>query len=131
MGTGRSGAGRARAHAKKKQYKRGHATKNRSRDIDQIQDDLRVEKLTGKNMNFEEDEDLPGLGQFYCTPCGRHFIDEKTRDVHLKTKVHKRRMKDVAQKQYTQNEAMQGAGKGVEAYKPAHAKPSDNDMDDL
>ncbi|KAE9042917.1 hypothetical protein PR003_g3663 [Phytophthora rubi] len=131
MGTGRSGAGRARAHAKKKQYKRGHATKNRSRDIDQIQDDLRVEKLTGKNMNFEEDEDLPGLGQFYCTPCGRHFIDEKTRDVHLKTKVHKRRMKDVAQKQYTQNEAMQGAGKGVETYKPAHPKPSDNDMDDL
>lgn len=45
MGTGRSGSGRARAHAKKKQYKRGHATKNRARDIDQIQDDLRVEKL--------------------------------------------------------------------------------------
>jgi hypothetical protein len=32
------------------------------------------------------------LGQYYCTPCGRHFIDEKTRDVHLKTKVHKRRL---------------------------------------
>ncbi|KAH7474210.1 Zinc finger protein 593-like protein [Phytophthora ramorum] len=130
MGTGRSGAGRARAHAKKKQYKRGHATKNRSRDIDQIQDDLSVEKMTGKNMAFEEDEDLPGLGQFYCTPCGRHFIDAKTRDVHLKTKVHKRRLKDVAQKQYTQNEAMQGAGKAVEAYTPAHPKPSVN-MDDL
>ncbi|OWZ18005.1 hypothetical protein PHMEG_0007977 [Phytophthora megakarya] len=120
----------ARAHAKKKQYKRGHATKNRARDIDQIQDDLRVEKVTGKNMAFEEDEDLPGLGQFYCTPCGRHFIDAKTRDVHLKTKVHKRRLKDVAQKQYTQNEAMQGAGKGVETYKAAHPKETD-DMDDL
>ncbi|KAL3656583.1 hypothetical protein V7S43_018581 [Phytophthora oleae] len=130
MGTGRSGSGRARAHAKKKQYKRGHATKNRSRDIDQIQDDLRVEKTTGKVMAFEEDEDLPGLGQFYCTPCGRHFIDAKSRDVHLKTKVHKRRLKDVAQKQYTQNEAMQGAGKGVETYTPAHPKETD-DMDDL
>uniref|UniRef100_M4BY68 C2H2-type domain-containing protein n=1 Tax=Hyaloperonospora arabidopsidis (strain Emoy2) TaxID=559515 RepID=M4BY68_HYAAE len=93
MGTGRSGAGRARAHVKKKQYKRGHATKNRARDIDQIQDDLCVEKVTGKQMGFEVDEDLPGLGQFYCTPCGRHFIDGKTRDVHLKTKVHKRRAK--------------------------------------
>jgi hypothetical protein len=31
------------------------------------------------------------LGQFYCTPCGRHFIDATTRDVHMKTKVHKRR----------------------------------------
>ena len=60
MGTGRSGAGRARAHAKKKQYKRGHATKNRARDIDQIQDDLCVEKVSGKQMAFEVDEDLPG-----------------------------------------------------------------------
>lgn len=41
------------------------------------------------------------------------------------------RMKDVAQKQYTQNEAMQGAGKGVETYKPAHPKPSGDDMEDL
>ncbi|CEG38621.1 zinc finger protein [Plasmopara halstedii] len=130
MGTGRPGAGRARAHAKKKQYKRGHATKNRARDIDQIQDDLRVEKMTGKTTNFEEDEDLPGLGQFYCTPCGRHFIDSKTRDVHLKTKVHKRRLKDVAQKQYTQNEANQAAGKGIETYKLAHQKQTDM-MDDL
>lgn len=70
------------------------------------------------------------LGQFYCTPCGRHFIDAKTRDVHLKTKVHKRRMKDVAQKQYTQKEADAGAGKTVEKYTPAHPQESD-DMDDL
>lgn len=34
---------------------------------------------------------IHSLGQFYCTPCGRHFMDVKTRDVHLKTKVHKRR----------------------------------------
>lgn len=130
MGTGRSGSGRARAHAKKKQYKRGHATKNRARDIDQIQDDLFVEKMAGKAMTFEEDEDLPGLGQYYCTPCGRHFIDAKTRNVHLKTKVHKRRVKDVAQKQYTQNEAMQGASKGIEMYKAAHFSQNEN-MDDL
>ncbi|CAI5743352.1 unnamed protein product [Peronospora destructor] len=116
MGTGRSGAGRARAHAKKKQYKRGHATKHRARDVDQIQDDLRLEKVTGKNMTFEMDEDLPGLGQ-HATCI-------------FKIKVHKRRLKDVAQKQYTQNEAMQGAGKGIETYKPAHPKESD-DMDDV
>ncbi|RLN92163.1 hypothetical protein BBJ28_00016504 [Nothophytophthora sp. Chile5] len=129
MGTGRT-KGKPRAHASKKQYKRGHATKNRSRDVDQIQDDLRVEKLKGKPLAFEEDEDLPGLGQFYCTPCGRHFIDAITRDVHIKTKVHKRRLKDVAQKQYTQKEAMLGAGKTVETYTPAHPKPAD-DMEDL
>lgn len=31
------------------------------------------------------------LGQYYCTPCARHFIDATTRDLHVRTKVHKRR----------------------------------------
>ncbi|GAB9466452.1 Elmo domain-containing protein b [Globisporangium polare] len=123
--------GKKNLHSKKKGYKRSHATKSRSRDIDQIQDDLKVEKLKGVPMNFEKDEDLPGLGQFYCTPCGRHFIDAKTRDVHLKTKVHKRRLKDVAQQQYTQKEADAGAGKTVEKYTPAHQKDEEVEMDDL
>ncbi|KAJ0401251.1 hypothetical protein P43SY_010975 [Pythium insidiosum] len=120
------------AHSKNKQYRRRHSTKCRARDIDQIQDDLMIEKMTGKKMEFEIDEDLPGLGQFYCTPCGRHFVDEKTRDVHLKTKVHKRRMKDVAQKQYTQKEAEAGAGRSVEAYVPIRSQAANEvDMDDL
>jgi hypothetical protein len=96
---------------------------------------------------------LHSLGQFYCTPCGRHFIDAKTRDVHLATKVHKRRyvcsasslgpslapkvsnpllpcrMKDVAQKQYSQKEADAGAGRTVEKYVPIRAK--DTEMEDL
>lgn len=59
MAAGRT-TGKKRAHAKKKCYKRGHSTKCRSRDVDQIQDDLKKEKLTGKSMTFEIDEDLPG-----------------------------------------------------------------------
>lgn len=47
----------------------------------------------------------------------------------MATKVHKRRMKDVAQKQYTQKEADAGAGKTVEKYTPAHP-PKDVAMDD-
>uniref|UniRef100_K3X4G9 ELMO domain-containing protein n=1 Tax=Globisporangium ultimum (strain ATCC 200006 / CBS 805.95 / DAOM BR144) TaxID=431595 RepID=K3X4G9_GLOUD len=121
--------GKKNLHSKKKGYKRSHATKSRARDIDQIQDDMKLEQVKGKPMEFEKDEDLPGLGQFYCTPCARHFIDAVTRDVHLKTKVHKRRMKDVAQKQYTQKEAELGAGKTVEKYTPAH--PKESGMDDL
>ncbi|ETV75528.1 hypothetical protein H257_10348 [Aphanomyces astaci] len=109
------------AHCKKKGYKRAHATKSRSRDIDQIQDDLKKEVATGAKIAFEADEDLPGLGQFYCTPCGRHFITANARDVHIVSKVHKRRLKDVAQEQYTQNEAERAAGKSIEAYTPAHA----------
>lgn len=55
MGTGKT-TGKHRAHCKKKGYKRSHATKNRSRDIDQIQDDLKK----NVEMTFEIDEDLPG-----------------------------------------------------------------------
>ncbi|EQC39150.1 hypothetical protein SDRG_03356 [Saprolegnia diclina VS20] len=123
--------GKKRAHCKKKGYKRGHATKSRSRDIDQIQDDLKKEETTGTVMTFELDEDLPGLGQFYCTPCGRHFMDEVARTVHIKSKVHKRRLKDVAQEQYSQKEAERAAGKSVEAYVPIRAKNAEIEDDDL
>ncbi|KAF0682472.1 Aste57867_25424 [Aphanomyces stellatus] len=113
--------GKKRAHCKKKGYKRAHATCNRSRDIDQIQDDLKKEQELGQKMTFDMDEDLPGLGQYYCTPCGRHFITANARDVHIVSKVHKRRMKDVAQEQYTQKEAERAAGKSVETYVPVRA----------
>lgn len=49
--------------------------------------------------------------------------------MHLKTKVHKRRLKDVAQAQYTQKEADAGAGKTIEKYTPAHQK--DDAVDDM
>lgn len=84
------------AHSRRKtkhklQYKKSHKTANRSRDTDQKQDDLEMEAESGEKKHFEEDEDLAGLGQFYCTPCARHFMDESTLNIHLKTKVHKRR----------------------------------------
>jgi bud site selection protein 20 len=87
---GRTRNHRARA-TKNKQYKKGHATKSRKRDIDQIQDDLKKEDTAGQNLQFEYDEDLPGLGQFYCTPCARHFMNLETLQCHEKSKIHKRR----------------------------------------
>src|SRR5688500_2647782 len=80
-----------RRTSKNKVYKKSHATCNRSRDIDQIQDDLAKEKEVGAKVEFEIDEDLPGLGQHYCTPCGRHFHDKDTLETHEKTKLHRRR----------------------------------------
>ncbi len=76
---------------KNKQYKKRHDTKRRRRDIDQIQDDLKKEQESGQPLEFEHDEDLPGMGQYYCTPCGRHFLNQETLDGHVKSKVHKRR----------------------------------------
>lgn len=63
----------------------------RRKDVDQIQDELEVEKLRGKATTFEVDDDLPGQGQFYCTPCARHFTDAETRRLHVRSKPHKRR----------------------------------------
>lgn len=59
--------------------------------MDQIQDDLKKEEKLGAPLSFDHDEDLPGLGQFYCTPCARHFADQSTMDAHCKSKIHKRR----------------------------------------
>ncbi|KAI9920879.1 hypothetical protein PsorP6_002400 [Peronosclerospora sorghi] len=129
--------------SKKKNYKRGHATKNRARDIDQIQVDLRVEKMTGKSMAFEVGEYLPGYNAHHavatlstrshgtCNSRLKCTSKGKVTDacIHRCFKVDTE-LKDVAQKQYTHNEAMQGAGKGIETYKPAHSK-GDHNMDDL
>jgi hypothetical protein len=105
---------------KKKVYKKAHQTHCRPRDIDQIQDDLQKEKEKGAKMTFHEDDDLAGQGQFYCTPCARHFSDQGCLDVHSTTKLHKRRLKDVARQKYTQEEADRGSGKSKEVLPPAH-----------
>eukprot|EP00596_Hydrurales_sp_CCMP1899_P010978 CAMPEP_0119041556 /NCGR_PEP_ID=MMETSP1177-20130426/12549_1 /TAXON_ID=2985 /ORGANISM="Ochromonas sp, Strain CCMP1899" /LENGTH=126 /DNA_ID=CAMNT_0007007701 /DNA_START=52 /DNA_END=429 /DNA_ORIENTATION=+ len=98
----------------KKEYKKAFKTDNRARDVDQIQGDLLLEKEKGSKMAFEVDDDLPGLGQFYCTPCGRHFFDEASLTTHASSRGHVRRMKDVQQKRYTRDESEMGAGKSVE-----------------
>ena len=99
---------------KNKQFKKASKTWCRARDLDQIQDDLEVEKETGKNIYFEVDDDLPGSGQFYCVYCARHFADLSTLTRHKDTKAHKRRLKDVKQDKYSQDIADFGAGKTKE-----------------
>ena len=80
-----------RRTSKNKEYKKAVDTKRRPRDVDQIQDDMVKEQEKGAKLEFEIDEDLPGLGQHYCTTCARHFSDQATLEVHEKSKFHKRR----------------------------------------
>jgi bud site selection protein 20 len=103
-----------RGGASKKKYNKSHKTDNRARDIDQVQDDLIKEVNECKKKEFEYDEDLPGAGQHYCTPCARHFGDDDKLQQHIKSKVHKRRLRDVAQAQYSHTEAEAAAGKTKE-----------------
>ncbi|GBG27563.1 Zinc finger protein 593-like [Hondaea fermentalgiana] len=105
MGTGSYGR-KKRATAKKKGFKKYFlATKHRTRDVDQIQDDI-----AKGGVNFEYDPDLPGGGQFYCVETGRHFISADALAAHKKTKPYKKRLKELAEEQYTQAEAEAGAG---------------------
>jgi hypothetical protein len=107
---------------KKKVYKKAVKTWCRPRDLDQVQDDLAKEERDGKKLAFELDDDLPGLGQYYCTPCARHFDNQVTLDCHIATKQHKRRLRETRQEKYTQDTADMGAGKTKEILPPAHPK---------
>ena len=97
--------------AKHKQYGKNRRTRNQSKDIDQIVEDLQPEKLL-QIQNQEIDENLPGLGQFYCVFCARYFVNQKTLDKHYKTKEHKKRVKAVkTEKAYTIEESKKYTGK--------------------
>mmetsp|Transcript_35121 Transcript_35121/g.76891 ORF Transcript_35121/g.76891 Transcript_35121/m.76891 type:complete len:108 (-) Transcript_35121:130-453(-) len=92
---------RAKQH-KHKDYRKNtkkYATKNRTRDIDQIHEDLKKpESFTKLPIN----EDLPGDGQFYCISCARYFESDKVMDQHKKTKSHKKRLKLALEDPHTQ-----------------------------
>ena len=97
--------------AKHKQYGKNRRTRNKTKDLDQIVEDLQPEKLL-KFKNPEIDENLPGLGQFYCIFCARYFVNQKSLDDHYKTKEHKKRVKVVkTEKPYTIEESKMHAGK--------------------
>ncbi len=43
--------------------------------------------VVDKKVEFELNDDLPGLGQYYCPPCARHFISSDSLSKHTKSKV--------------------------------------------
>ncbi|CAD5190127.1 unnamed protein product [Musa acuminata subsp. malaccensis] len=60
------------------------------------------------------DEDLPGMGQFYCLHCDRYFASEDVRDEHFRSKRHKKRVKQMSgPAPHTQLDADLAAGMGM------------------
>ncbi|CAI9580317.1 unnamed protein product [Staurois parvus] len=100
---------------KKKNIAKNWKTKRRVKDLDQIHEDMRPENA-GRLLNQEIDYDVPGNAQHYCLHCARHFVDLKTLKEHFKTKVHKKRLKQLRDEPYTQEEAERAAGMG--SYRP-------------
>ncbi|EDW62732.1 zinc finger protein 593 homolog [Drosophila virilis] len=84
--------------------------RNRRRDLDQIDDDLRTR--SGELINQNVDLDKPGFAQFYCVHCAKYFIDDRSMQAHFRTKVHKRRLKALEMEPYSIEESERAAGRG-------------------
>ena len=112
--TGSGGKGSSALH------KRGVRKKFRARHLDQVWEDVR--KPTGVVTNThgpigtmlgELDEDVPGRGKVYCTPCSRYCVNETAQADHERTKPHKRRVKELlGAKPHTQEDADWAGGMG-------------------
>ncbi|KAI4768895.1 hypothetical protein E4T44_14395 [Aureobasidium sp. EXF-8845] len=64
-----------------------------------------------KYKSTKNTEDLPGLGQYYCVECAKWFESDANLAAHSKGKVHKRRVKALKEKPYSQAEADAAAGR--------------------
>jgi bud site selection protein 20 len=83
--------------------------KHYAKDIDQVHIDL-IPRNKEKLQKQPLDEDLPGQGQFYCVECARYFINGSSLSDHLKSKPHKKRLKELKETPYSQEEAERAAG---------------------
>ncbi|KAF1808492.1 zinc finger-containing protein [Eremomyces bilateralis CBS 781.70] len=95
-------------------------TRRYTRDIDQAYSDLHDPNHLRLYKDTKAVEDLPGLGQHYCTECAKWFESEPNFLSHIKGKPHKKRVRQLREKPYGHKEADAAAGlfvdngKGVE-----------------
>ncbi|XP_071908292.1 uncharacterized protein [Coffea arabica] len=99
---------------KKRRY--SHKTARRTKFLvkgdDAVYEELHC--MVGENKSLPVDEDLPGMGQYYCLHCDRYFANVAVRDEHFKTKRHRKRMKlMMGPAPHTQLDADLAAGMGM------------------
>ncbi|KAG5683839.1 hypothetical protein PVAND_013102 [Polypedilum vanderplanki] len=118
--------GRPQAKAKNHRHngnlknKRSLRLKRKTKDLDEIDRDLK--EKPDELLNQEIDLDAPGFAQHYCLHCSKYFINQRALEDHFKTKVHKRRLKELQDDPYTQEEAEKAAGHGSFNKLPAKRK---------
>lgn len=101
---------RKKMHSGDTHLQRRWRVRNRTRDLDQIDDDLRNQ--SAELINQAVDLEKPGFAQFYCVHCAKYFIDDVAMRAHFRTKVHKRRMKALETEPYSIEESERAAGHG-------------------
>ncbi|XP_050575549.1 zinc finger protein 593 homolog [Bombus affinis] len=102
---------RKKYHRGDTHLKKGWRTKRRTKDLDEIDEDL-SDKNVERLLNQKVDLDKPGAGQYYCIHCARYFINDIALNDHFTTKVHKRRLKALELEPYSIEESERAAGKG-------------------
>lgn len=95
-----------------KRYK----TKRRTKDLDLIYNELRSKEGIQQLLNQPLDENKPGLGQYYCIHCAMYFESAIALKTHLRSKKHKRRVKELKGIPYTQEVANAAAGLDVNKF---------------
>ncbi|KAF5471877.1 hypothetical protein F2P56_008641 [Juglans regia] len=101
-------------HVKKRRY--SHKTARRTKFLvngdDMVFDELKKSEEERKPLPV--DEDLPGMGQYYCIHCDRYFANVSVRDEHFKTKRHRKRVKQMmGPAPHTQLDADLASGMGM------------------
>mmetsp|Transcript_85705 Transcript_85705/g.135334 ORF Transcript_85705/g.135334 Transcript_85705/m.135334 type:complete len:120 (-) Transcript_85705:78-437(-) len=115
MGKGhkKSKAGRLSSRKKRKQNVKTRASviakKKRTKDIDQVHEDLKTPQSFAPSV-LPKDEDLPGLGQYYCIACNRYFQSPDVKAEHERSKLHKRRLKKAQDIPHNERDAEIAAG---------------------
>ncbi|KAF5360028.1 hypothetical protein D9758_007588 [Tetrapyrgos nigripes] len=109
---------RSRAHHARRDVHRASRTRARTKDLDQIQlidlDPKNRVKLEAQPIDYE----LPGLAQHYCVECSKYYETDNALQSHWRSKVHKRRVKQLKEPAYTIEESERAAGLGREGKRP-------------
>ncbi|KAF9465492.1 hypothetical protein BDZ94DRAFT_1160032 [Collybia nuda] len=118
---------RSRTHHARRDVHRSNRTRVRSRDLDLIQlidlDPKNRAALEAQPLDFEK----PGLGQHYCVECAKYYETDAALQSHWRSKVHKRRCKELKEPAYTIEEAERAAGLGREGKRPTASMPVEMD----
>ena len=112
---------------KNKTIYRNKTKRGYKRDLDQIVFEDLLPEATQQLLNQAQQEDKPGLGQYYCVSCARYFISYQAIQVHYKTKEHKKRFKLVKNETpYSIEEAERAGGLMPAKNAPKKERPQVN-----
>ncbi|EWC48238.1 hypothetical protein DRE_02342 [Drechslerella stenobrocha 248] len=89
-------------------------TRNRKRDLDQIATDIKHPSRLRQHLSTLPLDELPALGQLYCTPCARFLESQHALDHHVRSKTHKKRVRRLEEPAYSHAEADAAIGRGTD-----------------